>query len=250
MALFQVSATRASEWIRELRDRHPSWLTWNSKTRSFEATRQLYSTESESSRSYSLLQYLSLTRGLHGSTERLPMVRAFHDFIAPDPRTFSTLQRAISRSRQVSIVYRSLKEPEPHAHLIEPHALVLAGPRWHVRAYSHERREFRDFALGRIVENRMEDAPAAHPWAQDVAWTTRVDVKLVAHPDLSVGQEDVVRHEYFGGAAERIETSRGALVPYLLHELRVALDTGAQRPPDFLLAVRNVKDVRPWVFSA
>lgn len=249
MELFHVSPTRASEWIREFRERHPSSLAWNSKSRAFEATHHAYRAGSDATRSQSLQQYLAITRGLEGvGVDHQVAVRAFRDFVAPAPRVFATLRQAIVGVRQVSVSYRSLREPEPHSHLLEPHALVLAGPRWHLRAFSCDRGDFRDFALGRIVECRPHDRRSDHLWEQDTAWNTTVPVRLMAHPDLTVGQEDVVRHEYFGGAVERVESSRGALVPYLLHEMRVAIDPAQQRPPDFLLAVRNAKEVRPWIF--
>jgi predicted DNA-binding transcriptional regulator YafY len=141
-----------------------------------------------------------------------------------------------------------MRQPAPHEQCIEPHALVLAGPRWHVRAFSITRNEYRDFALGRIVGCELTETPASHRSEADVAWTTSVKVRLIAHPQLSAAQEDMVRHEYFDGAVERVEVMRGALIPYLLHELRVAYEPTKQRPPDYFLAVRNVKDVARWVF--
>jgi hypothetical protein len=246
--LFRVSPTRASEWIREFREVHSRWVEWNPKERCFEATPIAYGDESERGRGHSLTQYLGVTGDI-GKIDGVS-VRAFRDFISPDPRIYSALRRACSRKQQVEIAYRSMRDPQSHLHLIEPHALVLAGPRWHVRAYSASRGEYLDFALGRILACKPTGLSATHEAENDKPWTTNVNVKLMAHPQLSPAQEDVVRHEYFGGAVERIEVTRGALVPYLLQELRVALDTDLQHPPDYLLAVRNNKDVEPWMFPA
>ena len=43
---------------------------------------------------------------------------------------------------------------------------------------------------------------------------------------------------------------RGALLPYLVQELRLALDVSKELPPEYQMAVENVNDVRKWLFPA
>jgi hypothetical protein len=78
---------------------------------------------------------------------------------------------------------------------------------------------------------------------------TMVPVRLIAHPGLSTEQQDLIRFEYFGNTAARIDTCRGALVPYFIQDVRAALDPQTERPPDFQLAVENIDEVRQWVFT-
>jgi len=248
LELSSISPSRASEWIREFGDQHPGWLRWDSKSKSFRATPAVYGANSEAARSQSLAQYLAAVGAHDPRRAHTIIVRAFRGFVAPDPKTFACLRTAIAARRQVSIVYRSMREPEPHTHVIEPHTLVIAGPRWHVRAFSTPRGEFRDFGLGRILQCTPLAIAATRDVKADAAWYATVRVRLVAHPALDREQQEVVRHEYFGDTAARVETCRGALVPYLIQELRVAVDTTAQAPPDYILAVENVKEVKPWIF--
>jgi hypothetical protein len=77
-----------------------------------------------------------------------------------------------------------------------------------------------------------------------------VKVRVQAHPQLTPGQQDLVRFEYFDGTAARVHSCRGALLPYLVQELRLALDVTKELPPEYQLAVENVEEVRKWLFPA
>lgn len=76
----------------------------------------------------------------------------------------------------------------------------------------------------------------------------KVRVRLVAHPDLTPDQESLIRFEYFNNTAARIDTCRGALIGYFIQDVRAAIDTKTQQPPDYQLAVANIEEVRPWLF--
>lgn len=79
---------------------------------------------------------------------------------------------------------------------------------------------------------------------------TQVPVRLIAHPLLSIEQQELIRFEYFNKTAARVDTCRGALVAYFIQDVRAALDPEAQRPPDYQLAIENINVVRPWVFPS
>jgi len=82
----------------------------------------------------------------------------------------------------------------------------------------------------------------------DAAWNAHVPVRLVAHPDLSREQEEVIRFEYFDNTSARVITCRGALVGYFIQDIRAAIDTVKQCPPDYQLAVSNTAEVKRWLF--
>ena len=67
---------------------------------------------------------------------------------------------------------------------------------------------------------------------------------------MTPGQQDLVRSEYFEGTAVRVHSCRGAMLPYLVQELRLALDITKDVPPEYQLAVENVDEVRKWLFPA
>lgn len=246
--LYGLSPVRASELIREFRDAYPDATQWDSQSRSFIATEAAYAGIGAGE---GLDWYLART-GLQAATPNAPLAgvvwAAFTDFSRPDPKVFSIVLRAAQDRRRLEIFYRSMGEPKPHSRLIEPHSLVRAGRRWHLRALSLEHGEFRDFSLGRIVKVKRCAEASQSAVADDTGWNARVKVALIAHPRLSREQAEVVRHEYFRGTARRTETCRGALVQYLVQDVRAATDMSTQLPPDFQLAVENMEEVSPWLF--
>jgi predicted DNA-binding transcriptional regulator YafY len=148
----------------------------------------------------------------------------------------------------VEITYRSMSEPQPHKRMLSPHTIVHVGRRWHVRAYCSDKKQFRDYALGRIMDANLIEMPSEKFMDDDKAWMTEVRVRLVAHPDLTPEQESVIRFEYFKNTSARVVVCRGALVSYFIQEIRAAIDTRKQCLPDYQLAVSNIKEVEPWLF--
>lgn len=249
--LFDLSPVRASEWVKELRDLRPDWMVWDSVGRRYLATPAFLRTlsrQEEARAEETFASYLALTRipSLHAKGEQ--GMHVFPDFNVPAPAVFATLRRAIRDSTAVDLTYRSMKHPEPHQRTIEPHNLVRAGRRWHVRGYCRQNEDFRDFALGRIVGVRLIDDVASHGHEDDVPWSTQVEVHLVPHPLLTPKQEEVVRFENFGNTSARRQTCRAALVAYLIQDLRAATDPERHRPPDYQIAVANIEELRLWLF--
>lgn len=249
--LFGLSFVRASQWIREFRDQCPHCMRWDSKTRSHHATAALYKHDRGDKRRLedgeSLARYLALVGLPHAG----PIIwNAFPDFSAPNPRIFAVLGEAARNQRAVEIIYRSMREPAPHKRIISPHSVIRAGRRWHVRAFCSTNQAFRDYALGWVVGAKLLEDPAERLEQDDKAWTTRVPVRLMAHPDLTPDQESLIRFEYFNDTARRIETCRSPLVTYFIQDVRAAIDIRTQRPPDYQLAVENVDEVAPWLFRS
>lgn len=251
MELFDLSPVRASEWIRELRDLRPDWMVWDSVGRRYLATTAFLRTLSrreEARAEEAFASYLALTRipSLHVNGQQ--GMHVFPDFNVPEAIVFASLRRAIRDTAPVVLTYRSMKHPEAHQRTIEPHNLVRAGRRWHVRGYCRQNQDFRDFALGRIVGVRLTDDAATHNHKDDAAWSTQVEVLLVPHPLLTPKQEEVVRFENFSNTSSRRQTCRAALVAYLIQDVRAAADPERQRPPDYQIAVANIEELRPWLF--
>lgn len=246
--LFALSSIRASQWIREIRDQAPEWVRLNSIKRTFDATAAFYMEESGVIEG-NLEHYLSIV-GLPNAMNANGncVVAAFPDIIIPNPRIFSVLSMAARIGRMVEITYRSMSEPKPHKRSISPHSIVHAGRRWHVRAYCSEKEQFRDYALGRIVDAKLLDIPSEKLMNDDEAWMAEVRVRLTAHPDLSPEQESVIRFEYFKNTAARVVICRGALVNYFIQDVRAAIDIKKQCPPEYQLAISNIKEVKPWLF--
>lgn len=257
MELFDLGTNAASVWIREFREKHPDWLAWDTKTRSFHATSAAYQAWRAADPRHladavSLAQYLTLI-GLPYAVAGDTLagggpLAAFPELSTPSPRHFAVLSEAIRTGRVVDLTYRSMQHPESHQRIISPHNLVRAGRRWHVRSFCETQQDFRDYALGRIVDVKLLPAAATKKEQDDQAWMAKVQVRLVAHPDLTPEQESVIRFEYFSNTSARVETCRGALVGYFIQDVRAATDVKTQRPPDYQLAVANLEEVKPWLF--
>jgi len=255
MDVLGLSGIRVSQLLREVREETPDWFEWDSKSKSYFVTPAAYKkaqVELQAGTSdLSLAAYLAET-DIHAdlASGAGPVTVAPWDFSQVNPYTFSRIRLAIEQGTRLKLEYRSMRTPEPHPRNVEPHSLVQAGRRWHMRGYCLETGDFRDFVLGRIAKLNMLDQKAESTILGDTKWNAVVKVRIQAHPKLTPGQQDLVRSEYFGGTTARVHSCRGALLPYLIQELRLALDVTKELPPEYQLAVENVEEVRKWLFSA
>ncbi|MEJ8850188.1 WYL domain-containing protein [Variovorax rhizosphaerae] len=157
------------------------------------------------------------------------------DMTSVAPPVFAAVRYAAQSGTGLQIVYRSMSTPEGQTRLVFPHALVRAPRRWHMRAWCNSREAFRDFVLARI--DGVQAAPVAaprHP-KDDKAWHHLVDLTVVPHPSLTSAQQALIAAEYFPGARARRLRVREALAPYILQDLRVAIDPVREQPPAYQL---------------
>lgn len=109
-----------------------------------------------------------------------------------------TLQAVVTaiRCRQaLEVRYQSMTAPKPTWRWLSPHAFASDSERWHVRAFCHQRREFRDFVLGRIIATR-HSRPTDVAADQDVDWHTFVTLVIKPNPELSDDQRAAIAAEY------------------------------------------------------
>lgn len=138
------------------------------------------------------------------------------------------LYQAIERRCFVEIDYVSMSSGRRDRQWIAPAHIASDGERLHVRAWSPDRNEWRDFLPVRVSEGssfRMRSIEEALPI--DVDWETIVEVRLRPREDLTAEQKRAVRLEYgFEGDDIRFETRR-ALEFYI--ERRWGLDRSGAR---------------------
>lgn len=152
---------------------------------------------------------------------------------------FSRLYRAVHDHEAVVIVYRSMNHPEPHVRTIRPHAFCEAGPRWHLRAYCAETADFRDFNLARIESVRPAPSSELPGGEADGDWNTGVELCLEPHDGLTPAQRRLVRDEYCAGTVALVLRVRVAMLPYVIHAYRAAIDPIRAPAPAHLLMVRH-----------
>lgn len=175
------------------------------------------------------------------------VVAAFPEIRIVKPQIFSVISHVARSKQKVEITYCSMQEPTPHTLIISPHSVVRSGRHWHVRGYCELNNVFRDFALAHISKATPLHQPTSSQMEDDAEWMTKVPVRLIAHPALSQDQKLVVYLEYFGEASASVTTCRGPLVKYFIEDLPAAVDITTQDPPQYLLAVENVKEIQQWI---
>jgi len=242
--LFGLHFTSASRLLAQYAALNPTGLTYSTAQRRWIADADFKPCLT----SGTIEEYLARTLSAQNH-DSASVVRTHLDFGAVTPLAFAVLHRAVREGLGVTAKHCSMRRPAPLTKTFYPHVLVEAGRRWHVRAYVSDAETFQDLALTRLSELNLTDLPRpeeARP-EQDVAWTTRVDVRVVPHPDLTPEQKQMVRAEYFGRSVARVDTVRAALLPYIVHELRAATDPTRQQPPDFQLCIDNLNRLAKWL---
>jgi predicted DNA-binding transcriptional regulator YafY len=171
----------------------------------------------------------------------------------PSAQTLAQITRAIHGRRQLRMSYRSLSGREALAQrVIEPHTLVNTGLRWHVRAYSEETCDFRDFVLSRVVAAECLAAAAESGAQYDDDWVETVSLHLAPHVGLDAARRESLLLDY-GASGDTIAVDvRRALLGYVLQ--RLSVDTTPDHslnPNAYQLMLLNRDEIEPfaaWAF--
>lgn len=172
----------------------------------------------------------------------------------PSREVLAQILRAIKQGRKLRVSYHSLSDREAEdERILEPHALVNTGLRWHLRAYNEESYNFRDFVLSRFTDAQMLNEAAESSAQYDDDWSELVTLQLSPHPHLDEQKRARLLIDYHHEEG-RIELQvRRALIAYVLQ--RLAVDTTADHsmnPNAHQLIVLNRDEIEPfagWAFS-
>lgn len=186
---------------------------------------------------------IGASRGLDGVATCVPFEHSQIDATAIRYPMFSQIHQAIALSRCIKVQYRSMTNPQGQDRIIRPHALIQAGPRWHVRAFCAKAQEFRDFNLGRISTVSASEQADLQSGDQDQTWHQMISIRLVPHSGLSAAQAMMVRDEYMGGTVAKVFTVRASMAKYLIQSFRAAVDPDREKAPEHLLMVANPKEL-------
>ena len=171
----------------------------------------------------------------------------------PGPQTLAQITRAIHGRRRLRVSYRSLSDRDSQAmRILEPHTLVNSGIRWHVRAYSEDTCDFRDFVLSRIVAAECLEAHAESGEPYDDDWVEWVGLQLAPHSGLDAARRESLLLDY-GASGEVIEVKvRRALLGYMLQRLNVdTTPDHSLNPNAYQLMLLNRDEIEPfaaWAF--
>jgi predicted DNA-binding transcriptional regulator YafY len=126
--------------------------------------------------------------------------------------------KAIRSRRILHMTYQSMNQLTPTTRTVSPHAIAFDGSRWHIRAYCHERQDYRDFVFGRILGITVGDGSPIDP-AADSVWQREIDAIIEPHPALSPAQKHAVELDYGMTNGQLVMKTREALLFYLLRHL-------------------------------
>ncbi len=175
----------------------------------------------------------------------------------PGVEVLAQVTRAIRGHTKLQVQYRSLTDRDSlQQRILEPHALINTGQRWHVRAYNEETYDFRDFVLSRFTEATCLDELAESSEQYDDDWVETITVKLSPHPKLDKNKQESLLFDYGsqGSHTNTIEIIvRRALIGYLLQRLMVdTSEDQSMNPNAHQLVLLNRDEIEPfaaWVFT-
>lgn len=190
-------------------------------------------------------EYLRVVTGSTGEIQGGALFEdARRDLSIVAPEVFSSVVKAMRTGAGLRLLYRSLNHPTGTKRVVFPHALVRVPRRWHMRAWCSERRDFRDFTLGRVASASLLEKKAPQGRSNDKDWNDIVSFSVVAHPELTPEQQSMIAAEYFPGASARNLKVRRCLAPYIIQDLRLATDAKKHTPPEYQLLVHDARKLR------
>lgn len=168
------------------------------------------------------------------------------------PEVVREVIQACRSGSSIRILYASMTNPTLHERVISPHTLVYTGFRWHVRAYCHDKEEFRDFILSRIERTPkpvVADAPNSE---MDRRWHELITITLIPNLKLSSGQQALVEKDY-GMPDGRLQLQvRAALAHYTLQRFQAAI-TQKEADDEYKFPVQlsdmDCERLRPYLFG-
>ena len=139
------------------------------------------------------------------------------------PEVIREVLRACRNQNTLKMMYASMQNPQWHERIISPHTLVYTGFRWHVRAYCHQSKQFKDFLLSRIDRTPVVVAIESVDPAQDQQWHEEIVLTLIPNPKLNSSQQALVEKD-FGMPDGRLQIPvKKALAHYTLQRYQAAI---------------------------
>jgi len=243
MDFFGISVPQASLDISRYTELAPGNLVYDRSSRVYLASDDFSPLYASSDASRYLNELLAQVAGVDSGPSSF-LAWAPTVATVPSPgRTFRidvlvALLKAIREGTALRVLYQSMTRPQPTSRTLSPHALAHDGFRWHVRAYCHTRKAFRDFVIARMLEVNGSEPAATASAKEDQEWHTIVPLVLVPHPKLSESHRRAIELD-FGMKDGQVEFQcRQAFLFYALRHLRLDLE-GTAKPEAQQIVLKN-----------
>lgn len=200
------------------------------------------------------LQVLATRQDLASTFTSLQAENPLTETISPPvrdlrPEVLAPITQAARESKRVEICYSSLRNPEPDYRVIQPHTVVFNGHRWHVRAFCERKMTYSDFVLSRISDLPELTLVGDNTSDKDTAWQTRVDLEIYPDPRLNKAQRKLIARDYGMTDESLIIKTRGALVAYVLQNLKIEYEDPTTPPEIQQISLKNRHQVKKWLFD-
>jgi len=166
-----------------------------------------------------------------------------------DLNIFRMISCATYNRQKIMVYYQSLTKDKPQEQILSPHTLVFSGYRWHIRAYSDNHLEYRDFVLARIKGTPKILNEPSELDTHDTGWHTQVPIVIGVHPSLTKNQKKVIAEDY-GMTNYKIKIQiKGALINYFLKLMHLEPNRENADPKVQQIVLVNKEKVKSWLWG-
>jgi hypothetical protein len=247
---FSLSRPAATNILKQYREQYPEYLRYNKSKKAFVITSSFEQFFDPNSLDYNFASYLTAT---------VPKTENEQNFIgitsievdAPlrnlNPAQTRPILRAIREKLAIDIGYISLSSPNYLDRIIQPHALIFDGLRWHVRAFCNKNQQYRDFNLSRFNGEATFEGKATNLSTDDERWHTEVGVVIQPDPRLNEQQQRVIEQDFQMTNGQITITTRAALVNYLIRRLHLDNYKNIPEEQQIVLTQESRKQIAPYL---
>ena len=244
---FGISAQQASVDIRQYEKVAPNNLAYDRATKAYKRTEHFAPAFIGQTIDRYLLQLVAI------ENQWMRTEDTWFDNIPPldvvtlgsrptDPAVLLSVLDAVHNRLEIDIEYASLSGAMDPSRTIAPHALAHGSGRWHIRSWSRDHNNFRDYNLNRI-RVVTDSRPSAIDPALDFEWVHEINLVIVPNPKLSKKQQGAVAAEYGMTDGRLVRPCRLSLSFYLMTMYNFDVKPGLLNPEKQQLILQNRDEV-------
>jgi hypothetical protein len=245
-AFFGISIPQASLDLARYMELAPNNIRYDKRAKIYKATPEFVPALTSNDPQSYLTQLLVVSKGILAKDSSfcgwLPpvgMVQQPYRQIKGD--VLKLALKAIHTSQMLHIKYQSMSRSVISQRPISPHAFGFDGFRWHLRAYCHEKQDFRDFVFSRMLDVSLGGASDID-FSKDEEWFREVELVLAPHPKLSEAQQRTIELDYGMQSGRTVLRTRQALLFYVLRQLHLN-DTDSSTPQKQQIVLVNREEL-------
>lgn len=168
-----------------------------------------------------------------------------------DNKVVLEILKHIEEKAAFEAIYASASTPVGSKRVLSPTKIIFASGRLHIRAYCHEKGEYRDFALSRFLTTpRLSKIKKELP--TDNQGDRIVIVKIIVNPNLSKDAQVLINKEFSSILSEPVKI-KASLLHYFLQENNLPEDEASMKkassiPWSYPVIVKLNEDIKEYLF--